>query len=94
MERFGLSSYNWPNDDQHGVGRTSQKATVVFPNGAGLGVTWATTLLTEAGAVVGLEARGLRNFFLHNQSNRGGSCNGCGITIYAPNLNLVKDPRW
>ena len=19
---------------------------------------------------------------------------GCGITIYGPNLNLVKDPRW
>ena len=93
MERFGLPSYNWLNDDQHGVGRTSQKATV-FPNGAGLGATWAKTLLAEAGAVLGLEARGLHNFFLHNQSNRGGSCNGCGITIYGPNLNLVKDPRW
>ena len=21
-------------------------------------------------------------------------CNGCGITAYAPNLNLVRDPRW
>jgi hypothetical protein len=43
---------------------------------------------------VGREARGLHNFFLHEQQNRGETCNGCGMTIYGPNLNLVRDPRW
>ena len=21
-------------------------------------------------------------------------CNGCTLTMYAPNLNLIRDPRW
>ena len=80
---------------QHGVGRTSQKATVL-PNGCGLGATWNTDTMAKAGKVLGEEARALHNYFLHNESNRGVNprCNGCGITIYGPNLNLVKDPRW
>ena len=33
-----IPSYQWLNDDQHGVARTSARATV-FPNGCGLGTT-------------------------------------------------------
>ena len=40
--------------------------------------------------MLGEEARGLHNFFLHNESNRGANINGAGVTIYGPNLNLVK----
>eukprot|EP00040_Diaphanoeca_grandis_P032448 m.196622 g.196622 ORF g.196622 m.196622 type:complete len:903 (+) comp32628_c0_seq1:29-2737(+) len=93
IDHLGLPSYNWLNDDQHGVGRTTEKATVL-PNGAGLGATWSKDLIHQAGFVLGTEARGLHNYFLHNESNRGEKCNGCGITIYGPNLNLVRDPRW
>ena len=41
------------------------------------------------------EARGLHNGFL--DSDPGGrqmKCNGCSLTLYAPNLNLARDPRW
>ena len=49
----------------------------------------------EVGAAIGAEARGLHRFFLNEGENdRHLSCNGCGISLYAPNLNLVKDPRW
>lgn len=92
LPALGIPSYNYLNDDQHGVGRTSAKATV-FPNGCGLGATWDKRVIHAAGRVLGLEARGLHNYFL-NQNNRGGGCNGCGLTIYGPNLNLVRDPRW
>ena len=106
LERFGIPAFQWLNDDQHGVGRTPIKATVL-PNGCGLGATWSTALLREAGVVLGVEARGLHNYFTHNDSvhttgddhravnaDASASCNGCGVTIYGPNLNLVKDPRW
>jgi len=93
IDHLGIPSYNWLNDDQHGVGRTSQNATV-FPNGAGLGATWSKQTIYAAGVVLGKEARGLHNFFLHQQNNRGADCNGCGMTIYGPNLNVVRDPRW
>lgn len=48
--------------------------------------------------MLGSEARGLHNGFVHapggHDSPEAQSCNGCGITLYAPNLNLVRDPRW
>ena len=92
IERLGIPSYNWLNDDQHGVGRTSHNATVL-PNGCGMGATFSKRTIAAAGRVVGTEARGLHNFFLHENGDRGMDCNGCGITAYAPNLNLVRDPR-
>ena len=105
IDRLGIPAYNWLNDDQHGVGRTDgmmpgpvhptlPKATVL-PNGCGLGATWSKQTLAAAGAVLGSEARGLHNKFVHQVDGHESSmgCNGCGITLYSPNLNLVRDPR-
>jgi beta-glucosidase len=90
----GVPAYQWLNDDQHGVARTTANATV-FPNGVGLGATFDAGLLRQVGFVVGNEARGLHNGFLAaDPTTREMQCNGCGITAYAPNLNLVRDPRW
>ena len=91
---LGIPEYNWLNDDQHGVARTTANATV-FPNGVGLGATFDTDLIKQVGFVIGNEARGLHNGFLASDpSGRSMGCNGCGMTMYAPNLNLVRDPRW
>ena len=91
---LGIPEYQWLNDDQHGVARTTANATV-FPNGVGLGATFDAALLKQVGFVVGNEARGLHNGFLASDpSGRSMGCNGCGMTMYAPNLNLVRDPRW
>ena len=40
--------------------------------------------------------RGLEASFLSATNGRRATigCNGCGITLYAPNINLVRDPRW
>ena len=60
--------------------------------GPGLGATWDKKLLRAVGAAVGTEARAVHN----NQtgSNRPAQANGMGITLYSPNMNLVRDPRW
>ena len=92
LTRLGIPSYNWLNDDLHGVGRTSKRATIL-PNGCGLAATWSTELLHAAGRVLGEEARGIHQEFLAG-SDRGQHGNGKGITVYGPNLNLVRDPRW
>ena len=76
------------------MARTTANATV-FPNGVGLGATFDTDLIKQVGFVIGNEARGLHNGFLFSDpSGRSMGCNGCGVTMYAPNLNLVRDPRW
>eukprot|EP00945_MAST-04E_sp_MAST-4E-sp1_P005245 g5245.t1 len=94
LYELGIPEYQWLNDDQHGVARTTANATV-FPNGVGLGATFDSALLKQVGFVVGNEARGLHNGFLASDpSGRSMGCNGCGMTMYAPNLNLVRDPRW
>ena len=52
IERLGIPSYNWLNDDLHGVGRTTLKTTM-FPNGCGRaagGRTHASALAATAAA--------------------------------------------
>ena len=61
----------------------------------GLGASWSKGTLRDVGRVLADEARGLHNGFLHAAPNgsydaRGTGCNGCGITLYSPNLNLVR----
>ena len=90
---LGIPSYQWLNDDQHGVARTPARATV-FPNGVALGATWSVDTLHAVGRIIGTEARGLHNGFLASDPTRSMRCNGCSLTMYAPNLNLVRDPRW
>jgi beta-glucosidase len=93
IAHMGIPSYQWLNDDQHGVARAPQRATV-FPNGCALGATFSKRTLKDVGRVIGTEARGLHNFNLAvDPGGRNQHCNGCGITLYAPNLNLVRDPR-
>lgn len=40
LSALGIPAYNWLDDDQHGVARTSAYATVL-PNGCGMGATWS-----------------------------------------------------
>eukprot|EP00730_Choanoeca_flexa_P007214 TRINITY_DN12297_c0_g2_i2.p1 TRINITY_DN12297_c0_g2~~TRINITY_DN12297_c0_g2_i2.p1 ORF type:complete len:901 (+),score=146.73 TRINITY_DN12297_c0_g2_i2:2-2704(+) len=89
---LGVPTYQWLSDDEHGVIR--EHATN-FPDGPGLGASWDVDLIYRIGVAVGQEARGGHNGYTHS-GNRAvdGYQNGLGITIYGPNLNLVRDPRW
>eukprot|EP00118_Oscarella_pearsei_P012727 m.95985 g.95985 ORF g.95985 m.95985 type:complete len:873 (+) comp36884_c0_seq1:58-2676(+) len=88
--RLAIPSYNWDNDDEHGV---LQNHATAFPNGCGLGASWSKDTILAVGTAIGREARAIHNGFVH-EGNRGRNVNGVGITIYAPNMNLVRDPRW
>ena len=89
----GIPAYNWLNDDEHAV--KNSRATV-FPNGCALGATWSKKTLGEVGYAIGREARALHNGLVHegNRGRNGLFSNGGGITMYSPNINLVRDPRW
>ncbi|CAF1588452.1 unnamed protein product, partial [Didymodactylos carnosus] len=89
--RMGIPSYNWLNDDVHSV---MQQHSTVFPDGCGLGATWSRTALLIVGQTVGIEARGTYNYNQHQGKRGQDGTNGLGISIYGPNMNLVRDPRW
>jgi len=62
MEDFYIPSYNWLNDDEHGV---RLPHAVSFPDGCGLGATWSKQTMFQVGLAVGMEARGLHNGLVH-----------------------------
>eukprot|EP00039_Didymoeca_costata_P007118 m.96434 g.96434 ORF g.96434 m.96434 type:complete len:835 (+) comp13547_c1_seq2:207-2711(+) len=91
LERLGIPAYNWLSDDEHGVRGWE---STYFPDGPGLGASFDKELLFEVGEVVGKEARAKHNYLTHTTGMRDNAFNGDGITVYGPNMNLVKDPRW
>jgi hypothetical protein len=97
IDRLGVPAYNYLNDDEHGVIGTA--SATVFPMGVGMGASWSSETVQLVGAAIGVEARSTHNVLADKSGNScgGGStgkktANGCGITLYAPNINLLRDP--
>jgi beta-glucosidase len=73
---------------QGGPGKWGRPLTIpstTFPQGIGLGETWDTDLLTQAGRIEGYEARYVFQSPKYHQG---------GIVIRSPNADLGRDPRW
>ena len=88
IERLGIPEYNWWNEGLHGVARAG--VATMFPQAIGLGATFDEELLKEVGDVISTEARAKYNF----QSAEDDRDIYKGITLWSPNVNLFRDPRW
>ena len=95
IEGVGLPPYNYLNDNEHGVIGTG--LATAYPMGVGLGASWSFDLVHEVGAAIGVESRSTHNGQADKSGNSCGSHstgkvvpNGCGITLYAPNVNIVR----
>jgi len=88
VERLGIVPYSWWNEALHGVARTG-KATV-FPQNIGLAATFDEDLLFRIGEAISDEAWAKYNL-AQSLENYG---QYSGITFYAPNVNIFRDPRW
>ena len=88
IERLGIPEYNWWNEGLHGVARAG--VATVFPQAIGMGATFDEELLKEVGDVISTEARAKYNF----QSADDDRDIYKGLTIWSPNVNLFRDPRW
>ena len=88
VERLGIPAYNWWNEGLHGVARCG--TATVFPQAIGLGATFDEALLGEIADVIATEARAK-----YNQAVQDGDRDIYkGITLWSPNVNLFRDPRW
>lgn len=88
IERLGIPEYNWWNEGLHGVARAG--TATVFPQAIALGATFDDELLQEIGEVIATETRAK-----YNESIKEGDRDIYkGLTVWSPNVNLFRDPRW
>ncbi len=88
IERLNIPEYNWWNEALHGVARNG--IATVFPQAIGLAATWDTELMHKVATVISDEARAKYNLALLR--NKRGIYQG--ITLWSPNINIFRDPRW
>ena len=88
VERLGVREYNWWNEACHGVARAG--VATVFPQSIGMAATFDPALVKEVGEAVAAEGRAKYNASV-SQGDRGIFK---GLTYWAPNINIFRDPRW
>jgi len=88
IERLGIPEYNWWSEGLHGVARAG--LATVFPQAIGLGATWDRDLMFRVSTAVGDEARAKH----HEFARRGKRFIYQGLTLWSPNINIFRDPRW
>lgn len=82
-----LPAYDYWNEALHGLARNG--VATVFPQAIGLGATWDPDLMERIGTVVSTEARAKYNGLPGKDRRR-----YQGLTIWSPNINIFRDPRW
>lgn len=88
IERLGIPKYNWWTEGLHGVARAG--LATVFPQAIGLAATWDTELMQDVASAIGDEARAKHHAF----AARDKRFIYQGLTIWSPNINIFRDPRW
>lgn len=88
IERLHIPSYNWWNEALHGVAWAG--VATVFPQAIGLAATFDETLLHTVGDIISTEGRAK----FHEFQRQGDSDIYKGLTFWAPNVNIFRDPRW
>lgn len=88
IERLGIPRYNWWSEGLHGVARAG--LATVFPQAIGLGASWDNELLYRVSTAIADEARAKHHNFIKKDKRFLYQ----GLTLWSPNINLFRDPRW
>jgi len=88
IERLGIPAYNWWNEALHGVARAG--TATVFPQAIGLAAMFDEEMQEKIASVISTEARAKYN----GQSAHGDRDIYKGLTVWSPNINIFRDPRW
>ncbi|HEX7301873.1 glycoside hydrolase family 3 C-terminal domain-containing protein [Lentzea sp.] len=82
VPRLGIAAFRTGTEALHGVAWLGR--ATVFPQAIGLASTWNPDLVRAVGDATGTEARG----FHHKDPV------AHGLTVWAPVVNPLRDPRW
>ena len=88
IERLGIKKYNWWNEALHGVARGG--TATCFPQAIGMAATFDDELLQNVADAISTEARAKYNAI----SKHGDRDIYKGLTMWSPNINIFRDPRW
>lgn len=88
IERLGVPAYNWWNEGLHGVARAG--VATMFPQAVGMAASFDDGLLFDIANVISTEARAKYNEY----SRLGDRDIYKGLTLWSPNINIFRDPRW
>lgn len=88
IERLGIKAYNWWNEAAHGFARSG--TATMFPQAIGMAAMFDTDLVKRAAEITSTEARSKYNAY----QRHGDYDIYKGLTLWAPNINIFRDPRW
>jgi beta-glucosidase len=88
IERLNIKAYNWWNEGLHGVARAG--IATMFPQAIGLAAAFDEDMMEVVGDAIATEGRAKFNM----QQEFGDTDIYKGLTFWAPNINIFRDPRW
>ncbi len=89
IERLGIPAYNWWSEGLHGYARAG--CATVFPQAIGMAASFNTDLMEQVGDVIATEGRARHHEYFREF---GKTDVYQGLTIFSPNINIFRDPRW
>lgn len=88
IERLGIGKYNWWNESSHGIHGAG--TATVFPHAIAMASTFDAELVEMVADAVSTEGRAKYNEHIKYDDHDIFK----GITFWAPNINIFRDPRW
>ena len=88
IDRLNVKAYNWWNEGLHGVARAG--IATVFPQAIGLAAAFDEDMMEVLGDAIATEGRAKFNM----QQEFSDTDIYKGLTFWAPNVNIFRDPRW
>lgn len=88
IKRLEIPAYSWWNEALHGVARNG--FATVYPMPTALAATFDDRLVEKMFGMVADEAR----MKYYRSQDAGEFDDYTGLTFFAPNINIFRDPRW
>lgn len=88
VPRLGIPPYNAWNEGMHGVSRAG--TATVYPQPIGMAASFDPGLLGQCARAIAIEFRVKH----HHASGLGDYGIYKGLTVWSPNVNIFRDPRW
>jgi len=88
IDRLNIPAYNWWNESLHGISNAGR--ATMFPQSISMAASFNPDMVKKVAVAIGDEGRAKYNEY----QKVGATDISHGITFFAPNINIFRDPRW